>query len=166
MLEAVPYHVHTILDDKSAKSSSQSSREPEHDHLPADALRHDSRPNGIEHRLTKPKPSVDQRPGREEEPHEQVRHRGKRSTTIATISCARTTRTSMAAYNVARRLKTPRAQHPTNTHLASPWDLRAGSIHPQSDPPDAGTEHVLSESGERTYSMTTRRMTSWLCGST
>jgi RNA-directed DNA polymerase len=48
----------------------------------------------------------------------------------------------LAAYNFARRLKTL-VFLALRTHLQN-LDIRARSIHPRSDPPDAGTENLGS----------------------
>ncbi|SEU08376.1 zinc-finger of transposase IS204/IS1001/IS1096/IS1165 [Paracoccus homiensis] len=40
--------------------------------------------------------------------------------------------------------------HTLRVHLQD-LDIRAGQIHPQSDPPDAGTEHIAGQSKDPTY---------------
>jgi len=49
----------------------------------------------------------------------------------------------IAACNFARRLKTLSASHTLRIRLQG-LDFRAGQIHPKSDPPNAGTEHLGS----------------------
>ena len=72
LIEVVPYEIHTVLTD----NGQQFCHAPRNRSGPTALYsRHmfdrvcDE--NGIEHRLTKPQPSLDQRPGRAEEPHPQ-----------------------------------------------------------------------------------------------
>ena len=114
-----------------------------------------SESNGIEHRLTKPnQPWTNGQVGRMNraikdatvkrfhyDNHYQLR------THLADI---------LAAYNFARRLKTLSGLTPLRIHLQG-LDLRARSIHPKPDPPDAGTEHLRVIRYALPYQEKTRR---------
>ncbi len=49
----------------------------------------------------------------------------------------------MAVYNFARRLKTLNGLNPLRIHLQD-MDIRARQIHPEPNPPHAGTEHLVN----------------------
>lgn len=54
----------------------------------------------------------------------------------------------MAAYNFARRLKILDGLAP-NEYTCKIWTSEAGSLHPEPDPPDAGTEHLRRQVAPR-----------------
>ncbi len=59
----------------------------------------------------------------------------------ATTRCAPTSPTSADAYDFARRPQTLVGLTPCE-YVCRDLDIRAGSIHPRSDPPDAGAEYL------------------------
>jgi RNA-directed DNA polymerase len=94
---------------------------------------------GIEHRLTKPNHSWTN--GQVERMNRTIKEATVRRFHYDSHDQLRTHLADfLAAYNFARRLKTLGGLA-LRTHLQN-LDIRARSIHPRSDPPDAGTENL------------------------
>ena len=70
LLKAVPYRIHTILTDNGIQFAEQPPQ-PQHRLVPPNALRHDLRGKRYRAPAHQTEPSVDQRSGREDEPHHQ-----------------------------------------------------------------------------------------------
>ena len=153
LLEVVPYRIHTILSDNGIQFAEQprnrntiTSRPMRFDMIcEGEPLeRHRSEDNGEPDRAPadQTEPPMDQRSGRADEPHDQGRHRQ-----------ALPLRKPRAAPGAPRRLHgslqlCPQAQDPERPHALrmhlQNLDIRARSIHPRPNPPDAGTEHLVS----------------------
>jgi transposase InsO family protein len=135
----VPYQVHTILTDNGIQFAEQPRNR---NTIISRPMRFDMicEANGIEHRLTKPNHPWT---------NGQV-ERMNRTIKDATVKRFHydnhdQLRTHLAGLHGRLQLRhaaeDPRRPHALRIHLQG-LDLRAGSIHPRSDPPDAGTEHL------------------------
>jgi IS30 family transposase len=140
MLEAVPYHVHTILTDNGIQFAEQPRNR---NTIISRPMRFDMicEANGIEHRLTKPNHPWTN--GQVERMNRTIKDATVKRFHYDSHDQLRTHLADfMAAYNFARTAQDARRPHALRIHLQD-LDLRARSIHPRSDPPDAGTEHLV-----------------------
>ncbi len=166
LLEAVPYRIHTILTERAIEGAIGSSpmasgiqfAEQPRNRNTADSrqMRFDMicEANGIEHRLTKPnhpwsledqktvRGTVSPTNGQVERMNRTIKDAIVKRFHYDSHDQLRTHLADfIAAYNFARRLKNPRRPHTLRIHLQG-LDFRTRQIHRQSDPPDAGTEHL------------------------
>lgn len=140
MREAVPYQVHIILTD----NGSQFAEQPRNRNTAySRPMRFDMicEANGIEHRLTKPN-------------HPWTNGQVERMNRIikdATVKRFHYDRPRPAAHpfgglhgslQLRAQIQDPRWPHTLRIYLQD-LDIRARQIHPKSDPPDAGTEHLV-----------------------
>ena len=139
MLEAVPYQVHTILTDNGIQFAEQSRNR---NTIYSRPVRFDMicEADGIEQRLTKPNHPWTN--GQVERMNRTIKEATVKRFHYQNQDQLRTHLADfLAAYNFARRLKSLNGLTPY-VHLKN-LDIRAGSIHPRPDPPDAGTEHLM-----------------------
>ena len=151
MLEAVPYQVHTILTDNGIQFAEQPrnrntiySRPMRFDTSPlsSDQWRTKARLRGQRDRTPpdEAQPPLDQRSSGANEPHHQRRNR-QALPLRRPQSAPHPSRRLHGRVQLCAQAEDPRRPHALRIHLQD-LDIRAGSIHPRPDPPDAGTEHL------------------------
>ena len=150
LIEAVPYKVHTVLTDNGTHFTTPGRRRSAAPKIKA-ALANGRTLLGPRLRIClrqqrhRPSPdqaeaSLDQRPGRADEPDHQGRDR-QALPLRNHDQLRRHLADFVAAYNFARRLKTLKGLTPYE-FICKRWTSRARTIHPQPAPSNAGTKHL------------------------
>ena len=140
LLKAVPYRIHTILTDNGIQFAEQPrnrntawSRQMRFDMI--------CEANEIEHRLTKPNHPWTN--GQVERMNRTIKEATVKRFHYESHDQLRTHLADfMAAYNFARPAQDAKRSHSLRIHRQD-LDVRARPVHRQSDPPDAGTKHLV-----------------------